>query len=559
VDGTTTSFLDVTHLGEGVLGGDSALAHMRVDVEGCEVVVHPVAGLDVTINDERLRASRALTAGDVIVAGNVSMVYSSRTGREVAETRLGFGALRSRLVVEVERSVRTHRPLAVMCIRPGTDDQRARDIVESMLRIVDLIAWLDGTEAVAVLPETAESAEVPASRIMDLLRPMASAPRIGIALCPHDAQGPDALITGARMAARAQLSSDIVRVADAARVVMVGEDSLTTLDPAMGKVIGLVERVARSDISTLVMGPTGTGKELVARALHEWSSRRDGPFVAINCAAVADSLFENELFGHEPGAFTDATGTKAGLIEKAHGGTLFLDEIGEMPPRLQPKLLRVLETGKVSRLGAVAERTVQVRIVAATNRDIEVEVGEGRFRQDLYYRLAAARVTIPALADRPLDIPVLARRFLGEACVRNGREVIEISPEAMRLLCTHGWPGNVRELRNAMELQASLLDGEALRASDLPAEIVASVPPWLVPGSTDEAGPVFGSFESRTRASLKAEVRELERVRITQALRATRGVQVRAAELLEMPLRTFISKIKEFSISPARFKKADGG
>lgn len=573
VEGTTTKLLRLPSSGEITIGGaddaswkisesGAAGIALRLEIRDSDVVAHPETAEAVLLNDAPLTGPRNLTCGDVISVGGVSFVFRFKTGRETAQTRLDFLRLRARLVEEAERSLRTSRPLAVLAINLQDADPeasaRARNIVQSTLRIVDVIGWLSDTEAVAILPETAETAAVPAARILKLLRPAAPGARIGIALCPHDAQDADSLIAGARLASAHPSSSGTAMVPEAAGVMNVGERPLLVADPAMGRVLELVKRLAGSDIPVFVTGETGTGKELIALALHEWSRRRGRPFVALNCAAVAETLFESELFGHERGAFTDAVSAKAGLFEKARGGTLLLDEIGELPGRLQAKLLRAIETGRISRVGSVVEKDVDVRVVAATNRDLESQMAAGAFRQDLYFRLAAARVIIPPLRERPLDIPVLSASFLQEACARAGRSPMTIEPEVMRRLCMHPWPGNARELRNLMDLLAATLEREIVRPRDLPENILSSIAPWLRPGAPDaDPGETRRSpepFDRREFTSLREEVKNLERTRIGEALTAAGGVQVKAAELLRMPLRTFINKMKTYGIDPGRFK-----
>ncbi len=549
--------------------GEVADIALRLDISGHDIVLNPVAGKDVRVNNHSLRGQLYLACGDTISIGSATLVLNAKTGRAAAQTRLDFRGLRARLVEEVERSTRTGRPVAVMAINlgevGGAAMAEARDIVNRMLRLVDIVGWTGDCEAIAILPETGETASIPAGRIINALGAAAPGAAAGIALCPHDARDADSLIAGARLAASGAAAGEARRVYDMARVMKVGEHSLIAVDPAMNRVLSLVERLAASDIPVLVTGETGAGKELIAVALHEWSGRRGLPFVAINCAAVAETLFESELFGHVRGAFTDAVKDKAGLFEKADHGTLLLDEIGELPQRLQPKLLRVLETGRVSRVGSSKEKEVSVRVVASTNRDLEDDVQKGAFRRDLFFRLAASRVVVPPLRDRPLDIPVLARAFLEEACAGKGRGPIIIDPEAVRRLCAYDWPGNIRELKNMVELCAVMVDAgkEVLEPRDLPEAIVGSLAPWLAPKAravdTDKSHNVFGSFEKRQYQSLKDELMQLERLRIEQALEAGGGVQVRAAELLAMPLRTLVSKLKSYGIDSGDYKRGGQG
>ncbi len=316
------------------------------------------------------------------------------------------------------------------------------------------------------------------------------------------------------------------------RRVSLGDDTLILADDVTARAFALLGRLATSALTVCVLGETGTGKELAARFLHERSSRASGPFVSVNCAAVAESLAEAELFGHARGAFTGAAVARAGVIEAAHGGTLFLDEIGELTPPIQAKLLRVLETRVVVRLGEVEPRRVDLRLVCATHRDLDVEVREGRFRQDLRFRIAGAPVHLAPLRERPRELRALAAHFLGRAA---GTRSMFLSEEALGVLQRHAWPGNVRELRNAMEWVAATCEDSEVGATALPES---------VRGSPDPAPP---GQESPMRG-LADEVKDLERRRIAEALSATGGNKTRAAALLAMPIRTFSEKVKLYGL-----------
>jgi DNA-binding NtrC family response regulator len=241
-----------------------------------------------------------------------------------------------------------------------------------------------------------------------------------------------------------------------------GADEMTGSGPAMRRLLEVVRRAAPSEGRVLLSGENGTGKELVARAIHQGSRRAAGPFVKLNCAAVPADLIESELFGHERGAFTGAVAARKGKFELADGGTLFLDEVGDMPPSMQAKVLRVLQEGEFERVGGTTTQQVNVRVVAATNKDLPAEVAAGRFREDLYYRLNVVPIHAPPLRERKEDIPELATRFLGEACARNGRRPMAFSREGLLALQAHACPGNVRELRNVVERLAILADGPLL-------------------------------------------------------------------------------------------------
>ena len=249
------------------------------------------------------------------------------------------------------------------------------------------------------------------------------------------------------------------------------DDDIVARSTAMRSILELVDRVAQSDATVLVTGDSGTGKELVARAIHRSGRRKDGPFVAINCAAVPETLLESELFGHVRGAFTDARTNEPGLFVSANGGTLFLDEIGDMPLALQPKLLRALQERKVRPVGGNAERPVDVRVVAATNRDLETAIEEGRFRQDLFYRVNVVQISVPPLRARAADILPLAARFIARSSETVGKRVSGISPAAAERLMSYPWPGNVRELQNCVERAVALARFDQISVDDLPAKI----------------------------------------------------------------------------------------
>ena len=299
--------------------------------------------------------------------------------------------------------------------------------------------------------------------------------------------------------------------------------------------IDLVRRIAPLSSTVLVTGESGTGKELVARALHELSGRT-GPFVAINCAAIPETLLESELFGHTRGAFTDAVRAKRGLFEEASGGTIFLDEIGEMPLGLQAKLLRVLEEGAVRRIGDTKPVPVDARIVAATARDLSAGAREGKFREDLFFRLNVFPIRVPTLRERRDDIPLLVETFAARAAERSGRPHRAVSPSALKTLLAHEWPGNIRELENAVERAVILSDDGVLKASDLPES---------VRGGEPASGP---DLAADADLSLKHAEAALERRYIAAALRRTGGNRTKAADLLEISHRALLYKIKEYGL-----------
>ncbi len=303
---------------------------------------------------------------------------------------------------------------------------------------------------------------------------------------------------------------------------------------AMKRVFETLRKVAPTDLSVLVRGESGTGKELVAQALHELSPRRERPFVAVNCAAIARELVESELFGHERGSFTGAGARRIGRFEAAHGGTLFLDEIGDMAPATQAKVLRVLQERRFERLGGAQPIEVDVRVVAATHRDLEAEVAAGRFREDLYYRLRVVVVLLPPLRERPEDLPALAARFLAQLADRLGRPPKTLTPGALAALARHAWPGNVRELRNVLEQAAVLSERDALEAGDLRLGPAAPSPP-------DDPSVSFA--EAKRRA-----VDGFERAYLLRALRAHGGNVSRTAEAIGMVRQSLQQKMRELGL-----------
>jgi len=320
------------------------------------------------------------------------------------------------------------------------------------------------------------------------------------------------------------------------------------ISAAMIEVQRVIERVARGTCSVLVLGETGTGKELVARELHERSLRSDGPLQIVNCAALPESLVESILFGHVRGAFTGADCDRRGVFELARGGMLFLDEVGELTPSAQAALLRVLDGGSVRPIGGAKEIAVDVRVVAATHRDLAAMVSEGRFRLDLFHRLNVFSIRLPPLRERREEIPALAEHFLVRFAQSMGSSVSRIGVGTMALMLNHDWPGNVRELRNAVEHAVTLAEGTTLGVEELPETIRGSNPSQrTVLEASVAAAASAGSNEPR---GLRALLRDHEARLIHAALQSTNGNQRQAAELLEVPLRTLERKLATLGQRP---------
>ena len=312
-----------------------------------------------------------------------------------------------------------------------------------------------------------------------------------------------------------------------------GSFSIVGASRAMGEVLSLVDKVAATKATVLITGESGTGKELIARAIHSRSPRAEEAFVAVNCMALSETLLESELFGHEKGSFTGAMGRRKGRFEVANQGTLFLDEIGELPTSVQVKLLRVLQERTFERVGGSTPIQVDVRIVAATNKDLEKEVERGGFRDDLYYRLNVVRLQLPPLRDRPEDLPALVAHFVQKYAAEVGRTAPTISPEAMDRLYQYSWPGNIRELENALE-RAVILSGQEIRPSDLPLEV-----------RPEKGG---SGLELPEGISINQAVEELEMRMIQRALHQANGVAAHAAEALGLTKSNLAYKIKKYGL-----------
>ncbi|MEE8556429.1 MAG: sigma-54 dependent transcriptional regulator, partial [Myxococcota bacterium] len=317
-----------------------------------------------------------------------------------------------------------------------------------------------------------------------------------------------------------------------------GFENLIGTGPAMKEVFETIRKVAETDLTVLIRGASGTGKELVAQALHERSPRRSRPFSAVNCAAISRELVESELFGHERGAFTGADARRVGRFEAADGGTLFLDEIGDMAPETQAKVLRVSQERSFERVGGTRPIQVDVRLVAATHRDLEKEVQEGRFREDLYYRLRVVEIVLPALRERAEDIPLLTDRFLDQVAERLGRERKRMGEAALAALVRFPWPGNVRELKNVVEQAAVLSTGASIEEQDLRLDPAVGRGPALI--GTNESVPFRDAKQSAVEA--------FEREYLLRALRENGGNISRTAEAIGMVRQSLQQKIRELGL-----------
>ena len=496
-------------------------------------------------NGSKVR-DRALTAnewvpvgpGDSIELGDVLVVLQRNARHQRARRLWSHGYFEGRLEDECARGGAS---LAVVRLRvggEGTVAERAALALGEELRPGECAAtYAPGEYELLLTTGDPERASARADEFVARLEDAGLEARAGVACLPRDGRDPEQLIARAGAEARGDQEE---AGAEGAPVIA---------DPAMVQLYRLIDKVAAGTINVLVMGETGVGKELVAEAVHRRSPRGSKPFVRINCAAISETLLESELFGHERGAFTGATEAKPGLLEAANGGTVMLDEVGELPLSTQAKLLRVLEERAVRRVGSLKLRPIDARFVAATNRSLEAEVDAGRFRKDLYFRLAGVALVVPPLRERRQEIAPLAASFARTAARQLGRGASEarISPTAMQRLEEYAWPGNIRELRNALERAVLLAGGGTVGVEHLPLEKMSTVllaPP--APATPAAAAPAEGD-----RAAV-------EKQRIVEALQRCAGNQTQAARLLGISRRTLLYRLDAYGL-PRPQKRSRAG
>jgi len=528
-------------------------AHALVNVADSRIVVTDLKSTNGTfvngapIGDD----SMEVHVGDALRFGEVAaQLVAKPVSRFAAAKLLPPREFDVRLEEECERSARFDRALAFAAVElPGLDEDgfiRARGAVLSGLRALDVATVCGPGRVDAMLLECSKSEALTAVRRVGAeLRSRGVVARLGVAVYPSHVASPESLRLAAQLAMRSGRNGEVNVAREGSRLLRVGATEVVVAEPAMVRLFATIERVASASLPVLVHGETGTGKEIIAEAIHNLGARRDQPLVKLNCAAVPEHLLESELFGHVRGAFTGADRAKEGLLGAVDGGTLFLDEIGDMPLALQPKLLRVLEDGMVRRIGATVEQHVDVRIVAATHRDLVHAVSEGRFREDLLYRLRAVVLELPPLRERLRELPLLAERFAADVR-RESQTPVTISDEAMDLLRSYHWPGNVREPRNVLESAAVMCQGDRIEAGDLPEAVTRGRAPSAAPIHEDDDGTV--QLELPPDLGFEEEVKAFQRLRITQALEKCGGNQTQAAKLLGIPRRTLVYKIKSLDI-----------
>jgi len=538
------------------------------------------SGSPTIVGSKRLSAgeSSPVSPGVVMLLGAVTIVVQASG----ASTRLrhvrSHDYFEGRLEDECTRAEGSHSQFAVIRLRFTRNQAQAlEEGFTRHLRPVDLVAMYAADEYELLLPDTPpEQATDIGGRLNEHVRSRGLGElTMGLASWPGDGRSPEVLLAaaGAGVHGRSEVPPELVPASGA----------IEALRP-------LVERVAQANINVLILGETGVGKEVLARRIHELSPRGPRPLLCINCAAISEGLLESELFGHERGAFTGAVQSKPGLLEVAEGGTVLLDEIGEMPLGIQAKLLRVVETHAVTRVGGLKARVIDVRFMAATHRDLEVEIQRGRFREDLYYRLNGVSLVVPPLRERVNEIRPLAQTFVSECARQSGRKPPKLSSGAYAVLERYAWPGNVRELRNVMERAVMMSPSDLIDLVHLPLERLGRTLPlersWAIPsvpvteastvGSGSLAPPArsgqpepqllavrAGSYSFAPAAGVDPDATpeppvvpqaavEDERARILRALERCAGNQTHAARLLGVSRRTLISRIERYSLPRPR-------
>jgi two-component system, NtrC family, response regulator AtoC len=508
--------------------------HVRVTVsKGDKVEVEDLGSR----NGTRIRGDRIPTgsrvpvaAGDTISIGATTLLIKRRSAAERSRDDWGHAYFLGRIEEECRRHLKSPRSFSVVRLRLDADSapRQSTQLVAEAISPSDVLASFAPNEhELLLLDRGAEQARRTVANVMSALSAAGARCTCGLASFPADGHNAEALLARAGDLLRGQAGDPPA-------------DAVVFTDPSVLAALAQAEKAASRDAAVLLLGETGVGKEEFARHIHAHSPRAGKPFVIVDCAWINPNLIESELFGHARGAFTGASTDKAGLLEQAPGGTVFLDEIGELPLAVQAKLLRVLETRQLTRLGAVDPRPLNVRFIAATNRNLAVEMAAKTFREDLYHRLAVFEIRIPALRDRRRDIVPLAQAFLRRFCREDHRPNLPaLSSEALALLQTHAWPGNVRELRNAMERALAYCSGQEI----LPEHLSFPVP--------DGGADLPVSQPSLDLSRLDAA--ELgERQRMIEALEACTWNQTRAAKKLGMPQSTFSLKLGRYQIPRPR-------
>jgi DNA-binding NtrC family response regulator len=521
--------------------------HARLSMRDGEVTLEDLGATNgCLLNGARVQTAR-LNEGDVAQLGALELRIATHTRLPTHAETLAHAAFLRLVTDELERARVFGRALSVLALKHAPGAITPAELRRGLKPLDRLCAYAPSVTLILLLEQDA----VAARAWLDGLEPRARATlKTGMATFPTLALSAEALISRALDACH---SVPPGRVLEAEPSERDGADGPILISPCMLRLYDLVARAARTPLPALIQGETGTGKELVARALHEKSPRAKGPFKALNCATIPTHLIESVLFGHERGAFTGADRQVQGVFEQAQGGTVFLDEVGELSAHAQAALLRVLEHRRVVRVGGTKEIDIDARIVAATHRDLAGMVQAGTFRQDLMFRLDALALRVPPLRERPDEISELASHFLKRAQQQWAVTAERLSEDATEALLSYAWPGNVRQLKNVIERAAVVCRGDTVELEDLPHQIWMDVDRALPAPVSDRAGTRPEGYRS-----LPDRVREFEIAIIREALDKAQGNQAQAARMLGVPRRTLANKVHAYELVSARAASAPG-
>jgi two-component system, NtrC family, response regulator AtoC len=497
--------------------------HAALKIEGGAVKVRDLGSQNGTKVNQRSVKDEWVTLelGDALKLGNATAVLQKSPAARAHRRLWTHGYFEARLEEECARGVGVFLVVRLH-VTPAEKEASAAEVISRALGAGDCLAsYAPGELEALMLGVPKAQALEQADRLVAALEPLGVRARTGVACFPNDGRGAERLLAIACAEAASEEGAQ-----EPAK-----EPQFVVASPGMKRLYEMIDRVAQTDVSVLVQGETGVGKEVVSRAIHDRSERAKKPYVALSCAALPENLLESELFGHEKGAFTGATEARNGLLESAQGGTVFLDELGEMALSTQAKLLRVIEEKAVRRVGGAKSRSIDVRFVAATNRDLEAEVKAGRFRQDLFFRVTGVMLWVPPLRERREELEPLAQAFLKRSGSR-----LKLSSAALQRLHAYAWPGNVRELRNAIERAQLLATGPSIQPEHLPLEKMTAR--WLdaTPAPVSEVPPVPEGGD------------EAERDRIIEALNSCAGNQTRAARRLGISRRTLLYRLDAYGL-----------
>ena len=550
--------------------------HAKISFVNSKIVVADMGSTNGTMVNGSLIKEKTLEDGDEVMIGASVLQFfvpTSMGDKSQGITIRTHNYFETRLNEELDRAARYSRPLSLLMIginfrelikseeKSVLDHKKGLIIAElvvmikAMIRTMDIISSYSSEELELMLPETDKAHALKLARRIseDSVKTVGIPVNVGISSFPEDSQSKELLVDKCRQALKLSRSKKTEAIADAAKEnvkhITVIDREVVIHSEKLQAIFEMITRVASSNINVLVLGETGVGKEVIAEAIHHRSARKTQTLISVNCAALTETILESELFGHEKGSFTGADKLKIGLFESAKGGTIFLDEIGEMPMKTQAKFLRVLQNKKIMRVGSSKEIPVDVRIIAASNKNLEECIERGHFREDLFYRLNAITITVPPLRERKEEIPALVANFIKLFNAENSKTIQNVSPDAMEILCQYDWPGNIRELKNTIERAVVITNADTIFKEHFSSKIFKAPQPKR-PLEAEVESEFFDDADRETAmGDMKIIVASYEKKLILNALRKCGWNQTKASEILNVPRRTLVSKIKKYKIT----------